>query len=343
MDFYEELGVSPLASEIEIRQSYKRLTLLLHPDQQQNPELRALAEGQMKRLNEMAEILTDPERRRAYNQSLCEKIPVVRQSPPTLWSYWIRGNRGWIFVALAFVIVVISALVVPTFDSARSAATVHEPLSGAAQPASHRVSEMPGLASSQTSAQTIVKKSNQRSIDPPTPGAELKPAPALPTTPTDANSPIPDVERPVFQAPVVPLVRAGAPEVSATAPPQTVASAPTLAGSWVYTPNPGDSVDSKLFPAEYVELSIVLSGNTLHGAYRSRYKLSDRRLNPHVNFTFGGSVAATSFIWTGDSGAQGEISIRLKSADTLMVYWFATAMGSALSLSSGNATLYRFR
>src|SRR6202171_3144043 len=268
MDFYEELGVSQIASEVEIRQSYKRLTLLLHPDQQQNPDLRALAEGQMKRLNEMAEILTDPERRRAYNESLRERTLAVRQTPPMRWGSWIRNNRGWVLVGLAFVIVLISALLVPIFDSARSAAAVHDPVSGAAHSASHRVPEKPRLNPSQTAA----TESRQRGIERRMPDAEWKPAPGLPSPPDDAYSPAANVDRPVPQATVAPLAHASAPEVPFTAPlpapsgqtaPSTPRSTPTLAGRWVYAPDPSDSGDPNLFPAEYVGLSIFLSGNTL--------------------------------------------------------------------------------
>lgn len=52
MDGYEELGLSRAASAAEIRKAYRKLALLLHPDRQDDPELRHLAELQMRRLNE---------------------------------------------------------------------------------------------------------------------------------------------------------------------------------------------------------------------------------------------------------------------------------------------------
>src|SRR4029077_2362012 len=137
MDFYEELGISRTASELEIRKSYKCLTLLLHPDQHQNPEVKVLAEGQMKRINGMIEILTDPERRRAYNDSLDSGALIVRQTQLASWFAWVRGNRGWALVGLMFVLLLISPLLAPMFDSARSAREAHEPLT-ATSASSHR-------------------------------------------------------------------------------------------------------------------------------------------------------------------------------------------------------------
>jgi len=47
MNYYEELGLDPGATSDEIKRAYKRLTRLLHPDHQQDPELRDTAEATM--------------------------------------------------------------------------------------------------------------------------------------------------------------------------------------------------------------------------------------------------------------------------------------------------------
>jgi hypothetical protein len=104
-----------------------------------------------------------------------------------------------------------------------------------------------------------------------------------------------------------------------------------------------DPQDPKVFPAEYVELTILVAESHLRGSYRSRYKLSNRALSPYANFTFSGPAGGTSFVWQGDAGATGQITLRLQSHDTMQVNWFATKMGSELSLGSGSATVYRFR
>src|ERR1022692_1859832 len=122
MTYYEELGLSPRATEAEVKRSYKRLTLLLHPDQHRDPEIRDLAEVQMKRLNEIVGILADPEQRRIYDKQLLETKLNVRQLPPQQPLVWLRNNRGWLLVSIAFLLFLVTALLVPKFDSARPVA-----------------------------------------------------------------------------------------------------------------------------------------------------------------------------------------------------------------------------
>jgi DnaJ domain len=340
MDFYEELGVARAASAAEIRKSYKCLTLLLHPDQQQNPEVRALAESQMKRINEIIAILTDPERRRIYDDSLSGRALVVRQIQPVSWIPWVRNNQGWMLVGVAFVLLLISPLLVPIFDSARSSDKMHGP--AGLSPASARVPEKKEPASS-SKARTESRLGGPNFQ--PSPAGIGKPSPAedgnipspAPRSAADPSISVPQ-SAPIQPAPI--QVVAPLPLPSAPAAPRASA---TLAGRWVYTPDPSDLEDPKLYPAEYVELSIVPQGSAVRGVYQARYKLPDHTLNSRVAFTFEGPMEGTSFAWQGDSGAQGEITMRLQSADTLKVNWFATKMGPALSLGSGNATLYRFR
>src|SRR5262245_22898526 len=70
MTYYEELGVAPTAPVEEIRQAYKRLARLMHPDRRTSEETRRLAELQMKRLNSMLEVLADEAARAEYDASL---------------------------------------------------------------------------------------------------------------------------------------------------------------------------------------------------------------------------------------------------------------------------------
>ena len=67
MTFYEELGVPPDASVDAIREAYRNVARLLHPDAQTNPVLKESAEVQMKRINQVYETLAEPERRRRYS------------------------------------------------------------------------------------------------------------------------------------------------------------------------------------------------------------------------------------------------------------------------------------
>jgi curved DNA-binding protein CbpA len=68
--YYEELGVENTASADEIRDAFRALARLLHPDQQTDPQLKEIAERQMRKLNRVHGVLSDVSRRAAYDESL---------------------------------------------------------------------------------------------------------------------------------------------------------------------------------------------------------------------------------------------------------------------------------
>jgi len=66
-DFYEVLGVPKNASDEEIKKSYRKLAMKHHPDRNQG-DASAAAEAKFKEAKEAYEMLSDPQKRAAYDQ-----------------------------------------------------------------------------------------------------------------------------------------------------------------------------------------------------------------------------------------------------------------------------------
>ena len=64
-DFYEVLGVSKTASEAEIKKAYRKLAKKYHPDSNPND---AVAAERFKEINEAYDVLSDPEKKKLYDQ-----------------------------------------------------------------------------------------------------------------------------------------------------------------------------------------------------------------------------------------------------------------------------------
>ena len=65
-DYYEVLGVSKTATDEEIKKAYRKLAKKYHPDA--NPDNKEEAEAKFKEVNEAYETLSDPQKRKAYDQ-----------------------------------------------------------------------------------------------------------------------------------------------------------------------------------------------------------------------------------------------------------------------------------
>lgn len=80
-DFYQTLGVSRDARPEEIKKAYRRLARTYHPDVSKAPD----AEERFKKISQAYEVLSDPEKRRAYD-ALGSRRPGERFDPPPEWA-----------------------------------------------------------------------------------------------------------------------------------------------------------------------------------------------------------------------------------------------------------------
>ncbi|RJR14582.1 molecular chaperone DnaJ [Candidatus Microgenomates bacterium] len=102
-DYYEVLGVSKSASEQELKAAYRKQALQWHPDRNKSKE----AEAKFKEINEAYEVLSDPQKKAAYDQyghSAFQQggfsgaqgpFGGTHQQGPFTWSYSTSGGQGF--------------------------------------------------------------------------------------------------------------------------------------------------------------------------------------------------------------------------------------------------------
>lgn len=85
-DFYKALGVARTATPAEIKKAYRKLAAEFHPDKNKAKG----AEDRFKEVNEANEVLSDPEKRKAYDELGSDWRAGQQFRPPPGWG----GGRG---------------------------------------------------------------------------------------------------------------------------------------------------------------------------------------------------------------------------------------------------------
>ncbi|HNT04833.1 MAG TPA: J domain-containing protein [Anaerolineae bacterium] len=93
-DYYKILGVDKNATQADIKKAYRKLARQYHPDV--NPGVKT-AEARFKEINEANEVLSDPEKRRKYDElgSSWQQYQRTGADPRGFdWSQWSTGQPG---------------------------------------------------------------------------------------------------------------------------------------------------------------------------------------------------------------------------------------------------------
>ena len=343
VNYYDQLGIPPNASPETIKQAYRSLVRLLHPDAQTDPDLKLAAERQLLKLNRIHSILVDPPQRSAYDEFLGDDL-----APPVLEDAredHLRKN----LIRVAWVLGTIATLALIFWLGAESAPNESLPRPLAKAPAAPRPSQTPttdpaqfqsqlqaALAERDQAQQELVRlrATNSRSL-----------LPRLLALPENVQSRPPKSPVPVItELPSSNTNLSPAPPAANT-PPPTPAVNRKLAGVWLYVrPKDGQkNTDKSLYPPEFIEINVKDDNGIIKGNYRARYRILDRPISPDVNFEFTGKLnsASCACSWRGIAGARGQINLQLAGDNSMKFDWSATELGVQQGLAAGTATLTR--
>jgi hypothetical protein len=315
MNYYEEFGIPRDASAAKIRQAYKVLARVLHPDAHPDEALKAMAERQMKRLNATLDVLLDPDKRRAYDASLSEADHGRRLPPAEVGGGSVDTRR---YQRLCWRLRVMRERAVLAAGATRAGRWPG--LMHAAR--EHWFWILTGLMMAGTGVWYVAAKDS----------AVVAMAPAEAASQSENRGSDSHFSSPARKAESVPETGG--------------AGAETWTGSWFNVTQPEDAADASPNSPSYIELRLVEEHGNLTGDYRAQYKIPNQALPSEVSFRAEGrapSGNSAKLVWASDDGAKGEVELTLRSPEVMKVTWRTTALGPRTALTSGGATLIRQR
>lgn len=346
MNYYEELGLSPSAPAEQIRHAYRTLARLLHPDQFPDEDMKRLAELQMRRLNGIFAVLSDPEQRLRYQRQILTPLPAGRRLPervvvpPPPERRWLRSlafvGASWMAPAA----VVLAGLGAVVYYAGGGRETLLTPAAAEPAPVAATLLAQPDsedpIAVSAPQPEPPVPTAGHLKVfeQPPLRKSTLAEEPLLPEPPAAARSAAPE-PRPVNTPAGLDPARG-----------KTLVPHPSrFAGNWYYVPAPHLSAAKGMYLPQYIELRLAEEAGVVRGRYRAVYRVTDQAISPEVSFQFegAGSSPLARFTWSGPGEARGQVTLRLLSPDFLEVSWLASQLSADLGLASGTAQLVRQR
>jgi curved DNA-binding protein CbpA len=354
--FYEELGLTPGASAEQIRDAFRLYVRLVHPDQHTDPQLKEVAEAQMRKLNRIYAVLSDSDERRLYDERLNEeRTATVFFDPPSPAAARLTAKIGWggAIILSTGILIWLAADSQPGVPGRLSESGNQTPSSVfAASDPEPSPAPLTRGTEKRTSSTEIreLRVQLQAAIDER--DAALHELNRLRgnsgQNSGSAGVPEPPEYKPTLAMTELPQLN---PRIQPAAPPPASprtdrpATIRQLAGFWFYVkPALGQNNKNRaLYPPEYIEATIVEDGGILHGKLRARFEIVDRAISPDVNFTFTGTQAGQQATgpWIGAGGSKGDVNLKLTSDNTLRIDWTANELGTQLGLSSGTAILTR--
>ncbi len=331
MDYYEELGIERTAPVRDIRQAYRRLMQLLHPDRCADEKGRRLAELQARRLNAMLAVLTNPVERERYDREL--SLDRVVLPPPHQPPGRLAEAPRWLWPAAGIAIMV--ALISLWPATPRPIPKIRPPAPPEATQPLRKAAAAPAAEPEPPRVQPSPSAMTELTEFAPLPLARMAPRIPVPAPRLPLENP-PALQDPGW-ASVAPAI---APLDAGTPPPRPTRSA--FAGEWLFLPQRSNRRKG-LYPPEYIELRVSERAGLVIGRYKARYHVADRAISPNVTFEFEGKAAENDAClpWTGPSGARGEVTLHLITTGALEVTWVVSHLGGELGLVSGTATLVR--